>query len=101
MAVDEQSLGLSAIAEVGPGGHFFGAAHTLERFEHAFYEPLLSDWRNFETWREAGALDGTRRANAIWKELLRTYEQPPLDPAIREELEAYVAKRKPEIAAAR
>jgi len=101
MAVTEESLGLSAIAEVGPGGHFFGAAHTLERFEHAFYEPLLSDWRNFETWREAGALDGTRRANAIWKELLRTYEQPPLDPAIREELETYVARRKQEIAAGR
>ena len=91
MAVSEESLGFAAMAEVGPGGHFFGAAHTLERYEDAFYQPLLSDWRNFETWREAGALDGTRRANAIWKELLKNYEQPPLDPAIREELEAYVA----------
>ncbi len=101
MAVSEESLGFAAMAEVGPGGHFFGAAHTLARYEDAFYQPLLSDWRNFETWREAGALDGTRRANAIWKELLKTYEQPPLDPAIREELEAYVARRKQEIAAAR
>jgi trimethylamine--corrinoid protein Co-methyltransferase len=97
MSVTEETLGLSAIAEVGPGGHFFGAAHTLARYEGAFYQPLLSDWRNFETWRDAGALDGTRRANAIWKELLKTYEQPPLDPAIHEELDAYVARRKEEI----
>ena len=100
MAVNEETLGLSAIAEVGPGGHFFGATHTLARYEGAFYQPLLSDWRNFETWRDAGALDGTRRANAIWKELLKTYEQPPLDQAVREELEAYVNKRKQEIAQA-
>jgi trimethylamine--corrinoid protein Co-methyltransferase len=101
MAVNEESLGFAAMAEVGPGGHFFGAAHTLERYEDAFYQPLLSDWRNFETWREAGALDGTRRANAIWKDLLKNYEQPPLDPAIVEELEDYVARRKQEIAASK
>lgn len=90
---------MAAIAEVGPGGHFFGVGHTLERFEHAFYSPLLSDWRNFETWEETGALDGTRRANAIWKELLRTYVEPPMAPEIREELAAYVARRKREIGA--
>jgi trimethylamine--corrinoid protein Co-methyltransferase len=101
LVVDEDTLAYEAMVEVGPGGHFFGAAHTLERYEDAFYQPLLSDWRNFETWREAGALDGTRRANAIWKELLKTYEQPPLDPAIREELEAYATRRKQEIAASR
>ena len=95
----EVDKAMAAIAEVGPGGHFFGVRHTLERFETAFYSPLLSDWRNFETWQEAGAVDGTRRANAIWKELLRTYEEPPMDPAVREELAAYVARRKREIAA--
>ncbi|MGH6932056.1 MAG: trimethylamine methyltransferase family protein, partial [Dongiaceae bacterium] len=99
MEVSEASLGLDAIRDVGPGGHFFGTAHTLERFEHAFYQPLLSDWRNFESWSAAGAQDGTRRANGIWKELLKTYEQPPLDPAIRDELDAYVARRKEEIRA--
>ena len=92
---------MAAIAEVGPGGHFFGVGHTLARFEHAFYAPLLSDWRNFETWEEAGALDGTRRANGIWKELLRSYAEPPMAPDVREELRAYVARRKEEIAAGR
>src|SRR3546814_5726333 len=52
LEVSEESIGLDAIREVGPGGHFFGAAHTLARYETAFYSPLLSDWRNFETWQE-------------------------------------------------
>ena len=61
--VDEASLGFDAIADVGPGGHFFSTAHTLERYEHAFYRPLISDWRNFETWQADGAHTATERAN--------------------------------------
>jgi len=94
--VDTASLGLDAIREVQPGGHFFGAAHTLERYETAFYQPILSDWRNFETWQEDGAVDATMRANRIWKEALAAAEAPPIDPAICEELEAFVARRKAE-----
>ena len=94
--VNEATLGLDAIAEVGPGGHFFGAAHTMDRYESAFYSPILSDWRNFETWQEAGAETATTRANAIYKRLLADFEPPPLDPAIREELGAFVTKRKKE-----
>jgi len=94
IVVDEDTLGLSAIAEVGPGGHFFGAAHTLARYETAFYAPILSDWRNFENWRLAGAKDTAQRANEIWKQLLAEYQQPPLDPAIDEALRDFVAMRK-------
>jgi len=96
VSFDEAELALDAIRDVGPGGHFFGTAHTLERYESAFYRPLLSDWRNFETWSEAGSVDATWRANAMFKELLRSYEAPPLDDAIREELRAFVSKRKEE-----
>ena len=81
------------MAEVGPGGHFFGSAHTLERYETAFYRPLLSDWRNFETWQEDGARTATERANGIWKQLLAEYVEPPLDPAVRATLDAFVARR--------
>jgi len=95
--MDEDALGLAAIAEVGPGGHFFGAAHTLARYKTAFYEPIVSDWRNFETWKLAGGLSATQRANGIWKQLLAVYEQPPIDSAIDEELQAFVARRKREI----
>jgi trimethylamine---corrinoid protein Co-methyltransferase len=94
--VTEETLGLDAIAEVGPGGHFFGAAHTLARYDHAFYPPILSDWRNFETWREAGALDTAQRANALWKRAIAEYEAPPMDPACREAVEDFVERRKRE-----
>jgi trimethylamine--corrinoid protein Co-methyltransferase len=96
LEVSDETLGLDAIAEVGPGGHFFGAAHTLARYETAFYAPIVSDWRNFETWREAGAVDAAHKANAIWKQLLADFQPPPLDPAIDDALKEYVAKRKEE-----
>ncbi|MDP9481633.1 MAG: trimethylamine methyltransferase family protein [Chloroflexota bacterium] len=95
--VDEATLGVDAIAEVGPGGHFFGSAHTLERYETAFYRPLLSDWRNFESWHDDGARTATERANRIWKQLLAEYEEPPMDAAVREALDGFVARRKREI----
>lgn len=91
---DDGALGLDAIREVGPGGHYFGAAHTLERYETAFHEPLLADWRNYENWQEDGARDATWRANRIYKETLANFEPPALDPGVRQELEEFVAKRK-------
>ena len=58
----------------------------------------MSDWRNFETWHEDGARTATERANRIWKQLLAGYVEPPMDPAVREALDAFVARRKREIA---
>jgi trimethylamine--corrinoid protein Co-methyltransferase len=100
IVVDEAALGVDAIAAVGPGGHFFGSAHTLERYETAFYRPLLSDWRNFETWESDGARTATERAHLIWKQLLAEYERPPMDPGTEEAIAAFIARRKREIAAA-
>ncbi len=97
--VDEATLGVEAIAEVGPGGHFFGSPHTLARYETAFYRPLLSDWRNFETWHDDGARTATERANGIWKQLLAEFVEPPMDRSVREALSAFIARRKGEIAA--
>jgi trimethylamine--corrinoid protein Co-methyltransferase len=95
--VDAAELGLDAIAEVGPGGHFFASAHTLERYETAFYRPMLSDWRNFETWADDGARTATERANGIWKRLLAEYTPPPMDAATREALDTFVERRMAEI----
>jgi len=92
--VNDDELAVDAIAEVGPGGHHFGTSHTLERYESAFYTPLLSNRQNFEAWQESGSPDSGARANAIWKQLLSEYEQPQLDPAIDDELVEYVEKRK-------
>nr|WP_110031524.1 trimethylamine methyltransferase family protein [Hoeflea marina] len=94
--VSEEALAMDAIREVGPGGHYFGTQHTLDRYETAFYSPILSDWRNFESWSLAGQPTTFDHANRVFKETLASYQQPPLDLAIEEELDAFVARRKAE-----
>jgi trimethylamine--corrinoid protein Co-methyltransferase len=89
---NDDDLAVEAIKGVAAGGHFFGAPHTLARYEHAFYRPLLSDWSNFENWSEAGARNATQRATTIWKKLLSEYTPPPLDPAVKEAIDEYVAR---------
>ncbi len=96
--VDDDTLGLAAMRDVAPGGHFFGCDHTMARFETAFYRPLLSDWQNHENWEAAGAQDATQRATTIWQQLLAEFEEPPMDPGIREGLDDYVGRRREEIA---
>ena len=89
----DDALAVDAIRDVGPGGHFFGTPHTQGRYKTAFYSPVLSDWRNFESWSEAGSPAAMEKANRVWKERLAAYEPPAMDPAIREELDAFVDKR--------
>jgi trimethylamine--corrinoid protein Co-methyltransferase len=93
VVVDEDTLAFSAMEEVGPGGHFFGAQHTQSRYRTAFHKPILSDWRNWETWEEAGSPQVPGKANRLWKDLLAAYQPPPIDPAVAEELQAFVDRR--------
>jgi len=94
IVVNEAELGFDAIRGVPTGGHFFGEPHTMERYEHAFYQPIVSNWQNHENWELGGAKDATQRAAEIFKRALAEYEQPPMDPGIREELDAYVERRR-------
>ncbi len=91
--LSEDALAIEAIRDVGPGGHFFGTPHTQSRYRNAFYSPILSDWRNFESWSEAGSPTAMEKANRVWKERLATYEAPSMDPAIREALDDFVNRR--------
>ncbi len=97
--IDTQSeeLGVEAIRAVDPGGHFFGAEHTMSRYESAFYSPILSDWQNNENWVASGAKDATMRATDVWQSVLAEAEAPPLDVARQDALTDYVARRKREI----
>jgi len=97
--VNDDQLALEAIAGVDPGGHHFGTAHTLAHYEHAFYNPMVSTRQNFENWQESGSLDTAHRANVLWKRMLAEYQRPPMDPAVEEALNDYVARRKREILA--
>ena len=89
-------IGTDAVAEVGPGGHFFSAAHTMQRYRDAFYSPLVSDWRNYGQWFDDGARTATERAGNVWRNTLNAFQPPAMDPAVTEALEAYVARRRAE-----
>ena len=95
--MNSDELGLETIGSVGPGGHFFGTEHTMERYENAFYAPLLSDWQNNERWVEAGAKDSTQRATEIWQSVIQSFEPPELDQGRLESINEYVEIRKKEI----
>jgi trimethylamine--corrinoid protein Co-methyltransferase len=94
--VSDATLALDAVREVGPGGHFFGAAHTMERYTTEFYVPLLSDWSNFGAWTAAGARETLARAHDLMGAILAAYVPPAVDPARLEAMEAFAARRRAE-----
>jgi trimethylamine--corrinoid protein Co-methyltransferase len=95
-ATGSDEIALDAIREVGGEGHFFGIQHTQDRYTTAFYQPFLSDWRNFEAFELAGGVWTAERAHKKFKEILQDYEAPPMDEAIRQELAEFVERRKAE-----
>ena len=92
-----EALARDAYGEVEPAGHFLGSAHTMRNYQTAFYEPALSDSENVESWEEGWAKDMRQRAYERWTSLLRAYEPPAMDAGVKEELQAYVDRRKSEI----
>jgi len=97
LTIDEEALAYSAHQEVGQGGHFLGAAHTLERFRECFYRPLVSSTDNYQRWAKNGGHDTAARASDIWKKTLEEYEEPAIDADLKAELKAYVDRRRTEL----
>jgi trimethylamine---corrinoid protein Co-methyltransferase len=97
LEIDEGSLAFDAHQEVGHGGHFLGAAHTMERFRTCFYRPLLSSSENYERWMRNGGADAAARATRIYQQKLDEYEAPAVDDSVRAELEEYVTRRRKEL----
>ncbi|MEM9140098.1 MAG: trimethylamine methyltransferase family protein [Pseudomonadota bacterium] len=93
---DAGELALEAIREVGSGGHYFGAAHTMERYQTAFYAPYVSDWSNYGQWQESGSQTATERAHGLWKKVLAEFELPKVDVAVRAAIDDFVERRKAE-----
>jgi trimethylamine--corrinoid protein Co-methyltransferase len=97
LQVDDSTLALDAIREAGHGGHFFGTSHTMANYTTAFYEPIVSDWSNFETWQERGSKTAFERANKVYRETLKNYQEPDLDAGIRQSLDDYVVERRQQL----
>jgi trimethylamine--corrinoid protein Co-methyltransferase len=95
-ATTPDDIALEAIKTVGNDGHFFGNPHTQDRYATAFYQPFLSDWKNYEGWEAAGGIWTPERAHGIYKQILAEFEAPPMEDSIREELAEFVARRKSE-----
>ncbi|MFC4671740.1 trimethylamine methyltransferase family protein [Seohaeicola nanhaiensis] len=94
VGVTENDQAMDAIAEVGPGGHYLGCAHTQANFKNAFWRTNLLDYKPFETWDEEGARDTQALAAIKVRQMLDTYQKPAIDPAVEEALSAFVADRK-------
>ena len=97
LEIDEGSLAFDAHTEVGHGGHFLGAMHTMERFRTCFHRPMLSSSENYERWMRNGGVDAAGRAKKIYQQKLEAYEAPAMDDAVRQELEEYVVRRRREL----
>ena len=94
VVIDDDQLAVDAFAEVGPGNHFFGCAHTLRHYETAFWDSDLSDNEPYEKWEAAGSTDAATRANTLWKKRLAEFEAPALDEGLRDGLQDFIDRKK-------
>lgn len=93
VTVDDASLAVEAIAEVGPAGHFFGSPHTQERYASEHFQPMVSAWSNYETWQEKGGLETHQRAERLAQEIIDAHEEPPMREERRNELDEFLERR--------
>lgn len=99
ISTDEEGMAMDALREVGPGGHFLGAEHTLRHYRTGFYRPWISSTDNYDRWNRLGARTADRVANERWKQLLAEYVDPGIDPAVDEQLKEFISRRKKELEA--
>jgi len=90
---DAEAIGLDAIAEVQPGGHFFAAQHTMSRYRTEFYEPLVADWSNFGNWQKSGSQTATERAGKLWRRIIAEFRPPASASARADDLDSFIARR--------
>ncbi len=94
LSVNEDTLGIDALREGGPGEHMFGTAHTLSHYKTAYWDSGLNDDQPYETWSEKGSEDSMTRANRKWKQTLADYQAPPIDENIDGQLKEFIEQRK-------
>ncbi|HLB62605.1 MAG TPA: trimethylamine methyltransferase family protein [Actinomycetota bacterium] len=92
----EEELAFDALAELGPGGLFLESSHTMTHFRDWLSMSPVFTTPDHGSWEAQGSPTADVRANARWKKLLESYEDPGLDEAVDEELRAYIDKRKAE-----
>src|SRR6056297_3368592 len=86
-------IGWEALADVQPGGHFFATQHTMDRYQTAFYAPLVADLQDFGGWEVAGCQSSAQRATAIWKQTLADFSPAPTGAQAKDRLVGYIEQR--------
>ncbi len=97
---DDFDKALSAVRDVGPGGHYLGHDHTQENFQRAFFMPQLFDNNSIEQWMAEGSVEINERALGVARKMLKEYQEPKIDQAVNEALLDYIARRERDIPAA-
>lgn len=90
-AVTDEKLAVDVIDTVGPGGEFLTNMHTFQHFKSEVYSPLMEEKGNYKSWESKGSLTMEQRAHALFKEILANYQAPDMDPAVRKDLDQYMA----------
>jgi len=86
-AIDEESLALSLIDEVGPGGYFLDQLHTYQLFRQALWHPSKVWTReNYDSWLTDGGTDVEQRALAQVEQILQSHQLTPLTPDLDAEI---------------
>jgi trimethylamine--corrinoid protein Co-methyltransferase len=94
--VNDDTLALDAIREVGFSGHYLDHEQTARRFRDEHFIPTLLPREPHDTWLAAGGRSAIDHARERVRQLLADHQPRELDPAIERDLEAYrqrVARR--------
>lgn len=89
--VDDDSMPLDAIMEVGHEGHYMGKKHTLDHFRQ-MWQPMVTDGQTYKTWKAAGGKNAVDHAREKVKEILKTHQPAPLSDDLKKELQGLVAE---------
>jgi trimethylamine--corrinoid protein Co-methyltransferase len=89
--VDEESLALHIVEELGPEGDYLSHEHTLKHFRRAYYSKL-ADKRPHSQWVERGATRMEERASRMVHEILVRHEVEPLPEEVQQALRQIIAR---------
>jgi len=89
--VNEETLAVDVIAEVGPGGHFLGEKHTFRHFRE-FWQPELIDRAKVDDWEAAGSKTLGDRVHEKVINLIETYEPEPIPEDVEAKLKEIIAQ---------
>jgi trimethylamine--corrinoid protein Co-methyltransferase len=89
LEINEDTMAIDLIDEIGPGGEYLTSDHTLKHFRKNFYPDLLSR-EPYERWEENGKKDLGERSKEKVRHILKNYTPHSLDKKLRDELQKIV-----------